>query len=195
MASDLDDNTTDRQVDDNATDDTSTSELSPLEVLVFAPLGLLLKAGELLPGLVESGRREYNKRAPTARFMGKMIVQQQRRKRQSALVRSVGDRAVGDRPGGHQSGGHQSESIAPVPQPPHAGVTEAVAPSPVILPSGAPSVTADELPIDGYDTMPARSLLPLLDGLTADQLETVLQYEQSHRRRATVLNRLTELLG
>jgi hypothetical protein len=151
------------------------TELSPLEVLLFAPLGFVLKAGELLPEWVEAGRKEYNKRAPVARLMGKLIVEQQRKSRQAAVVRSVAARPL--------SGDAAAALTVP-------SVGPSVGPS-ALQP---PSAVAD-LPIDGYDTLPARSLLSLFDGLSRPQLVMIRDYEQQHRQRATVLNRLSELLA
>jgi hypothetical protein len=187
--------------DDRRDSDDVAANLTPIEVLLFAPLGLVLKAGELLPGLVESGRREYNKRAVVARFMGKLIVDQQRKKRQAAVVRTVGSRTLsGDRPAVVQPNEVQPTEVEPNEFQPNEFQPNAVeqpaspqSDASLLDPSG-PTPDVGSLPIDGYDTLPARSLLGLFDGLSLPQLATVLAYEQAHRQRATIMNRLRELL-
>jgi hypothetical protein len=56
------------------------------------------------------------------------------------------------------------------------------------------SVAVDDLPIAGYDTMRVNDILPALDDLDLDQLETVAQYEESNKNRTTVLNRIDDLM-
>ncbi len=160
--------------------------LSAADVFVFAPLGLAIRAGQLLPGAVQSGRAEYAKRAATAQMLGKFIVAQQQRKRSIAASAITADRS-----GKHS--GEVSRDAAPQ------GVPSQTQPVPS---NRAPQLVTDplrvndahpELPIDGYDTLPARSLLALFDGLSADQLETIRCHELANRRRETVLTRLSQL--
>lgn len=49
------------------------------------------------------------------------------------------------------------------------------------------------VPIDDYDELTAPELLPFLSPLTEDELHAVLRYEQAHRSRATVINRIRQL--
>lgn len=51
------------------------------------------------------------------------------------------------------------------------------------------------LPIDDYDDLSAPELLPHLPPLDDRQLADVLAYEESHRARATVINRIRQLQG
>ena len=48
-------------------------------------------------------------------------------------------------------------------------------------------------PIADYDELSAPRILPELDDLDDDQLTQVLRYEQAHRGRATVINRIKQL--
>lgn len=52
--------------------------------------------------------------------------------------------------------------------------------------------TAD-LPIEGYDELSAREVISKLADLPADQLDLLLEHEQRHRGRVTVINRIREL--
>ena len=56
--------------------------------------------------------------------------------------------------------------------------------------AGAPE---SDLPIDDYDELTAPELLPFLSPLDDDQLAEVLAYEETHRGRATVINRIRQL--
>lgn len=63
-------------------------------------------------------------------------------------------------------------------------------------PGSATTRTANrptELPIDDYDDLTAPELLPFLSPLDDDQLADVLAYEEAHRSRATVINRIRQL--
>lgn len=157
--------------------------LNVLDALVFAPLGLALRAGELLPTALRQGRVEYDKRAATAKLLGKLIVTQQQRKRRLARASSP---AIASRQNDKRADhGHQ---VSP------ANITSQAVPkvAPSAAASGQPQAAAD-LSIEGYDTLPARSLLALFDGLSAVQLADIRRYELDHRRRETVLARLTQL--
>ncbi len=169
--------------------------LNVLDALVFAPMGLALKAGELLPDAIRQGRAEYTKRAATAKLLGKLIVTQQQRERRLARAGSPSLARRHEAPG---TADHRSPSPATSPathQSPDRstdGATSSPTSSSTNTPSGSPATAAD-LPIDGYDTLPARSLLALFEGLSLDQLAAIRQYELAHRRRETVLTRLSQL--
>ena len=51
------------------------------------------------------------------------------------------------------------------------------------------------LPIDDYDDLAAPKILPQLDSLSEEELEGLLTYEQAHRGRATIINRIKQLQG
>jgi hypothetical protein len=56
-----------------------------------------------------------------------------------------------------------------------------------------PSDDASGLAIDSYDSLTAPQLLPHLPPLSAKELDEILSYEQAHRSRATVINRIRQL--
>ncbi|HWE58005.1 MAG TPA: hypothetical protein VG435_21065 [Acidimicrobiales bacterium] len=102
--------------------------------------------------------------------------------------------AAGNRSGGRGSGRHLTAL-------PGADVTEGSdevtvstvgdlpAPEPVTAPS------AGELAIPGYDSLSASQVLQRLPGLSQDELAAVAAYEQAHRGRRTILNRIDQLQG
>lgn len=166
--------------------------LTAADVFLFAPLGLAIRAGQLLPGALQSGRAEYAKRAATAQMLGKFIVAQQRRNRSNTSNTAIAAFATA----AARSGKHSGEATGDAAPQTLPGRTQPVASNRASQLATDPSLVNDarsELPIDGYDTLPARSLLALFDGLSADQLETIRCHELANRRRETVLSRLSQL--
>ena len=72
----------------------------------------------------------------------------------------------------------------------HSPPPEANAPSP---PPAATIGDREELPIAGYDDLSATALVKLLSGLSAAERSTLLAYEQAHRNRKTICQRITAL--
>jgi len=137
-----------------------------LDFLVYAPLGLALEARELLPKLADRGRGQV----ALTRLAGKVATdrgQTEARKVLDQVIEVVGTVLAGE------------------------------AGDPPLHEEGAVDRTDDgeELPIDDYDDMSAPELLPFLSPLDHNDLDRVLNYEQSHRSRATVINRIRQLQG
>jgi hypothetical protein len=135
-----------------------------LDVFVYAPIGLALEARELIPKLADRGRGQV----ALTRLAGKVAGQRgpgEARRLLDQIIEIVGTVLAGE--------------------------------------AGDPPITDDELldltahdselPIDDYDDLTAPQLLPFLSPLSGDELDTVLRYEQSHRSRATVINRIRQL--
>ena len=49
-----------------------------------------------------------------------------------------------------------------------------------------------ELPIEGYATLTAVEVIPLLSDLDDEQLDTIEAFEKANRNRSTVLNRIRQ---
>ena len=49
-----------------------------------------------------------------------------------------------------------------------------------------------ELPIEGYATLTAVEVIPLLSDLNDEQLDTIEAFEKANRNRSTVLNRIRQ---
>lgn len=135
-----------------------------LDLFVYAPIGLALEARELIPKLADRGRGQV----ALARLAGKVAGQ-----RGPGEARKVIDQVV--------------DVVATV----------------LAGEAGDPPITDEDvldlthvpadLPIDDYDELTAPQLLPFLSPLSDDELDTVLRYEQAHRSRATVINRIRQL--
>jgi hypothetical protein len=161
-----------------------------IELLVFAPVGLVISAREALPALIERGRQQVSGQATMAKMVGQFAVKEGQ-KRASRVVDDVRQQAVtvidqlvgeNTQPGPGANGSAPS-AASPTPAP------SAAAP-PVPQSSGAASA---ELAITDYDSLAASQVVPRLSGLSADELELVRAYEAGHRGRKTILSRVAQL--
>lgn len=190
-----------------------------LDVVVFLPLGAALAAQSDPSGLAERGRRHLEAQVRTARFLGELAVRGASRQVQTA----ASDLWGGFWAARHQdaSPAAPEETAAPqdaAPQdaaPEEAGTPSGTGPAQARSAPGraagaataraaAPSRPAParrgatrgrELAIPGYDQLSAFQVVQRLGGLSAEELEVVLAYEQSHRRRKTIVSRVEQLLS
>ena len=155
------------------TTSTATAMKSPvgavLDVFVFAPIGFVLDARELVPKLAERGRNQV------------------------ALLKVVGQFAV-------NKGRADADRILK-PKPPASTTTPTAPAAPRTAPAArtrtaaATTSAAQALPINNYDTLSASQIVPRLAGLRPDELTRVRAYENTHRRRRTILGRIAQLQG
>lgn len=185
-----------------------------LDVVVFLPLGAALAAQSDPSGLAERGRRHLEAQVRTARFLGELAVRGASRQVQTA---------ASDLWGGFWAARHQDaspaapeETVAPEDAAPEdAGTPSGTGPAQARSAPGraagaataraaAPSRPAParrgatrgrELAIPGYDQLSAFQVVQRLGGLSAEELEVVLAYEKSHRRRKTIVSRVEQLLS
>jgi hypothetical protein len=153
----------------------------PLDVLLFAPVGVVLTVAEDLPGLIAKGRKRVDQEISNARTIGAFVV----RFGQKDLTRRVGQlfgQDDSDRP--TPVGATDDDRVGA------AGATTA-APKPV--PDPADSAVVEQV-FAGYDTLSASQVVRRLESLEPDHLRAVHRYEASHRNRRTILNRTQQLL-
>ena len=60
--------------------------------------------------------------------------------------------------------------------------------------ASTPAPVEADLAVPDYDSLAASQVVPRLAMLSPDDLRAVLAYEQSHRHRQTILNRVAQLL-
>ena len=165
-----------------------------LDVLVYAPLGFLLEARDLLPKLADKGRQRMGGQVTVARMIGELDVRQgqkraerafQRFREQQGWTSSAPPQPPADAP---PANGHS----APAPGP-STGGTVPVTGHPAAASTGVPDAAA--LAIPGYDTLSASQVVPRLEGLSPDELEAIRAYEEATRARKTVLTRIDQLRG
>ncbi|MEO5841543.1 MAG: hypothetical protein ABIQ73_18765 [Acidimicrobiales bacterium] len=142
-----------------------------LDVFVFAPIGFALDARELLPKLAERGRNQV----ALLKVVGQFAVNK---------GRADADRILKTKP-----------PASTVPQPAAAARTAPAARARPAAAAATAGAAAQALPINNYDTLSASQIVPRLAGLRPDELARVRAYENSHRRRRTILGRIAQLQG
>ena len=191
-----------------------TDEKNPLEqaldVLLYAPLGLVFSARELLPTLAEKGRSQLG----MAKMIGQFATQQGQKEAEKRLG-AVREQAMATLEqiagGGAKTNGSTpaptaaapapapAKAAAPAPEVATADEVKAAAASavatPIVVTPPAPTSgpEAAELAIPDYDSLSASQVVPRLQGLAGDELEAVRSYEAAHRGRKTILNRIAQL--
>ncbi|MGH9224868.1 MAG: hypothetical protein ACRD2W_14085 [Acidimicrobiales bacterium] len=166
-----------------------------LDLVFYAPLGLLLRARDEVPKLASHGRDRVATQAPLAKMVGQIAVAQGRRQVESLIERLPGSPPAPspeDDPGPPGPSGARGPVLAPddvrlpVPAPENS-------PEPMGTIDVVETPEAADLPIPGYDTLSASQVVQRLPGLSADELEAVRAYEQAGRGRKTVLLRVAQL--
>jgi len=153
----------------------------PLDVLLFAPVGVLLTVTEDLPGLIAKGRKRVDQEISNARTVGAFVV----RFGQKDLTRRVGQLFSQDAPDRPTPVGATDDDRVGAPGPPTA--------TPKPVPDPADSAVVEQV-FAGYDTLSASQVVRRLESLEPDHLRAVHRYEASHRNRRTILNRTQQLL-
>lgn len=156
-----------------------------VDLLVYAPLGVVLTARDELPRLIAKGREGASGQVAVARVVGQFAVQRGQ-KEANRLLRQASERLadLGLVP-------DPERRPAPPSRPPAAASGERPPPSPA-----APrpeSSAAESLAIPGYDSLSAPHVVQRLDGLSPDELEAVRAYEAATRGRKTILSRIAQL--
>jgi hypothetical protein len=166
------------------TDERSAVEQA-LDLLVYAPLGLVLAARDELPRLIDKGRQQASGQVGTARLLGQLAVAQGQREAEK-LVKQAAERLADLGFGAPAAnGGEASPAPATAPETP--------APAPPPSPGPTPAVSADQLAIPGYDVLSAPQVVQRLAGLSVEELEAVRVYEEATRHRRTILGRVAQL--
>jgi hypothetical protein len=177
-----------------------------LDLVVFAPLGLALRAREELSTLSEHGRQKFDAEANLARMVGQMAVAQGRRRAETLLLRpgrAAGPDGAAAPPSAPSESAEPRGRAVPVhdldlaPDPPLPVVANEVLPEPApgsgVEQGGGPSPDSADLPIPGYDSLSASQVVQRLPGLSPDELEAIRSYEAARRGRKTVLLRVAQL--
>ncbi len=141
-----------------------------VDVLVFAPLGLGVKLVEDTPAALGKARRELS----NARFIGRFAVDKGIAQVRSRLQPEAPSTVTGTR------------------EP----TVVAAAPSDVVDSATVDrscDVSADDLALPDYDTLPAIDVVAKLETLGADERLAIERYELANRQRRTVLGKLAQL--
>jgi hypothetical protein len=137
-----------------------------VDLLLFAPIGFVKKAGTVIPDLVREGRAT----AKSANTIGRFV---------TPIVRRQGRKFV-------------EERLGSVRQPTSSAHNAAPAAEMTIDVSTRGPVSADE-PFAGYDHLGSAAVVARLDELTQEQRDEIRAYELANRNRRTILGRLEQL--
>ena len=183
-----------------------TDEKNPadraLELFVFAPLGLVLSARELLPELVERGRQQVNGQVSMARMIGQFAVKQGTVEAEKAFERARASaqatlEQLGVLPDEQATTPSAAVPTTPAPRtPPASPATTGAEPAHLPVQDGTVAgagAAAPELAIPDYDSLSASQVLPRLSGLSPAELEAVRAHEATHRGRKTILSKVAQL--
>ncbi len=144
-----------------------------LDIVVYAPVGLVLGLHADLDARVASGRTRISERVQVARWIGEMAVTFGRRELERRASELSGDpNAV------------TPSAIEAAVEPPAATPEPVIEASPLLAP-----------PFDGYQSLAAAQVVQLLGRLSADELAEVRAYEAANRARRTILAKLDQLIG
>jgi hypothetical protein len=171
-----------------------------LDVVVFAPAGLVQSAAEEFEKLAAKGRHRVEGQVHTARLVGQFAVQTARSeahklldatltKLSGAQAQPGGFRPRSDGGGGEVDGAAHEDST-----PRHDGWAAPEGHEVSAVAANGASPAAD-LAIPGYDSLSASQVVQRLDGLSRDELEDVKGHELSNRHRRTILSRVDQLLS
>ncbi len=157
---------------------------------MFAPIGFLLGADEVIPELIERGKQQVQ----SARFFGQFAVQQGGVEA-GKVIGKVQEQASGaaevlSRRAGRIHPAPRSEARAPVPS---SDGDASDADTAAVASGGNSRGDTSGLAIPDYDSLSASQVVPRLAGLSHDELEAVRAYEAEHRGRKTILNRVAQL--
>lgn len=156
-----------------------------LSVFVYAPIGFLLDARQLVPQLTTRGRQQVELLKVAAKFAvakGKLDAEHKLR----SARRPVPPNAAAESPAAQASEPSPPARSRPTP----AGRPAAKrAARPAAKGSNSPA----RPPIASYDTLSATQILPRLPALSRRDLAVVEHYERTHRGRRTILGRIEQL--
>jgi hypothetical protein len=172
-----------------------TDKKSPLEqaldLLFYAPIGLVLGAEEVIPQLIERGRQQVT----MARMFGQFAVQQGQTEAGKALAKAqeqataISEQLSGRvAPSARQDGAGRAPAAAA-----HAAAPAASPAKPARAAAAGNGPSASKLAIPDYDSLSASQVVPRLAGLSTDELEAVRAYESAKRGRKTILNKVAQL--
>lgn len=194
-----------------------------VDLLVFAPFGVAMFAKDTVPTFLkmfvarghtelEQRRRELAEQANQYKTIGRFAVRYggpEARRQAEATIEGARRQAEATVDGVRKRAQSSLSGLAPA-RPPAArvdpGPPRATAPAPH-PPAGNGDVGAREggrddtrdadvsatLPIPGYDQLSASQVVARLDGLAADELQTIQIYESEHRGRNTILGKIAQL--
>lgn len=182
-------------------DDTRTPLDQALDLFVYLPVGFVFELPRSIPRFIDRGRRQVDQACaiglealhlanPSSDRVARV------REQTAATLRGLGVAPpLGDEPVERRA---PTLSVVADPAPDHTSGARTpsngeTAPGPGPTGPVAPAPDPASLAIPGYDSLSASQVVPRLEGLTSDELETVRSYEQATRGRKTILSKIAQL--
>lgn len=150
-----------------------------LDLFLYAPIGLVSKGAEALPEFAKRGRTQ----ATNARVVGQFALGATNAKVRASLTDAEQ----------HLHAFLKIVADAASPARSSASASESEASDESHVSSESEDSASVDAVIREYDSLTAAQIVPLLADLSQEQLELLDAYEQSHRARKTILNRLRQL--
>jgi hypothetical protein len=172
---------------DETPSDEAAPALGPLDVFLFAPVGVALTVAEDLPGLIEKGRQRVEQEISNARILGEFVVTAGQKDLAKRLGKLFGQGRASDEGADDDTGVDEPKAEGGEP----ATAWSSPKPKPAADPADQAVV---EQTFAGYDTLSASQVVRRLESLDHTQLRAVHRYEASHRNRRTILNRTQQLM-
>ncbi len=158
------------------TEDRNSAEQA-LDVLLYAPVGLLLELCDRMPELAEKGRERLGDQAPAARLIGEMAVKAGKRKLDEVVA--------GLREADSDSSG---EALAGSTEPTQSATDEATKSA-----GQAQGATIGGEPFSGYDTMTAAEIIRALADLPSAERAVIKAYGLAEKGRRTIVGKLDQM--
>ena len=152
-----------------------------LDLVLFAPIGVLTAVRDDLSKFSAIGRREVD----LARFIGRFAAQQGQQQLASRWTAWCASQERSAEPAPPTA-----DRSAPAASSSRRAAAEAPASAPE---TDAETGDASELPIAEYDSLAASQVVARLAALSVEELELIEQYEAAHRARRTVLGKISQL--
>jgi hypothetical protein len=155
-----------------------------LDLVVYAPVGLLSVLKDDVPRFAAEGRDKLENRVQVARFIGELSVQYGKQE----MSKRVAARKAAEVAAAEVAA---AESV-PAVHPGHV-LDDLVAAGEAAELAAEAAHAAQVPPFDGYDTMAAAHIVQRLRGMSDHELAAVAAYETHHRGRRTILAKVDQL--
>ncbi|MFM2071398.1 MAG: hypothetical protein RLZZ623_1661 [Actinomycetota bacterium] len=163
-----------------------------LDLTLYAPVGAALAVRDQLPKCIRQGRQAFENRVQLARFIGQIAVQQGQKEVAKRLqAQRVARESTGLGDAGPTDAGPADAQLAAA----GSSAPREVVIAPVRASENGPVLSAQQLPIGGYESLAAIHVVERLGSLTPAELSAIQHFEMAHRGRRTVLAKIAQLQG
>lgn len=167
-----------------------------VDLLVCLPVGFAFEFRRAAPGFIARGRRELaHGRQVTAQVLHHPSQDVSRKVERLGAHTVTTLRALGVVPRPEPGASAPVDGPSTAADAPTPGATITTAPPRPLTPvrPAVPEIDPETLAIPDYDSLSASQVVPRLESLGGDELETIRRYELGTRGRKTILNKIAQL--